>query len=167
MERLCVLIYDNIAYYSKLRDSCVEFYSMKKKAKELYDEECARLDAGIPDADKKVQGMIDAAYQRLTQEMRNLNSTAEQQRAAYAKYRQELITDFAKKKEALDAKHRQQIQQENTRFQNEGQARDERRKRNLMDALKQYQDDMLRSFPPGMAGRKCRSIQRSNEKNKL
>ena len=139
-----------VIHYSKLRDSCVEFYSMKKKAKELYDEECARLDAGIPDADKKVQGMIDAAYQRLTQEMRNLNSTAEQQRAAYAKYRQELITDFAKKKEALDAKHRQQIQQENTRFQNEGQARDERRKRNLMDALKQYQDDMLRSFPPGI-----------------
>ena len=92
--------------------------------------------------------MVDTSYQRLTQELRNLNSTAEQQRTTYAKYRQELINDFTKKKEALDAKHRQQIQQENGRFQNEGQARDERRKRDLMNALKQYQDDMLRSFPP-------------------
>ena len=94
---------------------------MKLKAKELYDAECVKLDSGIPDADKKVQGMVDAAYQRLTQEMRNLNSTAEQQRAAYAKYRQELIKDYDKKKEAIEAKYRQQVQQENARFQTEGQ----------------------------------------------
>ena len=137
-----------VIHYSKFRDSCVEFYSMKKKAKELYDEECSRLDAEIPDADKKVQGMVDAAYQRLTMEMRNLNTTAEQQRAAYAKYRQDLINEYDQKKEALGVKHRQQVQQENARHINENKARDEKRKFDLMNALKQYQEDMLKSFPP-------------------
>ena len=139
-----------LIHYSRLRDSCIEFYSLKKKARELYDAECAKLDAEIPEADKKVQGMIEAAYQRLTQDMRALSSTAEQQRAAYVQYRQELIREFNRKLEAAEAAHRQHIQSENARFRNEGQARDAKRKQDLMNALKQYQEDMLRSFPPSV-----------------
>lgn len=135
---------------SLLRTKCIEFFSLKCKAQQLYDKEIKEQDAIMPDCEKKVSSMIAEASRRMQNELQQLNNDAEKEREAYVKYCLELENSFAdRKKQMLQGQAQAQAALEK-RQQNERITIQNNRKNDLMNALKKFQAEQLYNLPPAV-----------------
>lgn len=133
---------------SLLRSKCVEFFSMKCKAQELYDKEVKEQDAIMPDADKKASNMVSEAMKRMQSELQKLEANAEQTKQAYVKYCLELEQSFESRKRELLSKHAQSKSDLLRRHENEKETIEKNRQNSLLSALKKYQAEQIHNLPP-------------------
>lgn len=135
---------------SLLRGKCVEFFSLKCKAQELYDKEVREQDAIMPDADKKASQMVSDAMKRMQSELQKLDANAEQTKQAYMKYCLELEQTFSTKKSELLSKHTQKKSELLKAQDNEKQYVNQTWQESLMKALKDYQAEHIFNLPPNV-----------------
>ncbi len=133
-----------------LKNKCIEFYSYKLKAKELYDKEIVEQDNILPGCDQKVASMIEEASRRYQNELNNLNKDAEKEKQAYLRYVLELEDQFENKRKILLQDHAKENEQLARRQQNEKETIQKKRQEDLINALKKYQTDQLHNLPPAV-----------------
>lgn len=139
-----------IIHPSLLRGKCIEFFSMKCKAQELYDKEVREQDAIMPDADKKAAQMVSDAMKRMQSELQKLDANAEQTKQAYMKYCLELEQSFSTRKNELLSKHAQKKTELLKAQENEKQHENQVWQESLMKALKDYQAEQIYNLPPNI-----------------
>ena len=135
---------------SLLRNKCIEFYSYKLKAKELYDKELVEQDSILPGCDEKVASMIAEASRRYQNEISSLNKDAEKEKQAYLRYVVDLEEQFENRRRTMLQGHAQALEQLARRQQNEKETIQKNRQNDLINALKKYQMDQLRNLPPAV-----------------
>lgn len=133
---------------SLLRNKCVEFFSMKCKAQELYEKEIKEQEAILPDAEKKAENMVSEAMKRMQSELQTLEANAEQTRQAYIKYCLELEQSFDTRRKEMLSKHAQAKSELLHRHENEKETVNKNRQNSLMNALKDYQAEQIHNLPP-------------------
>lgn len=133
---------------SLLKSKCVEFFSMKCKAQELYDKEVKEQDAIMPDAVKKASEMVSQAMKKMENELQKLDADAEQTKQAHIKYYLELEQSFETKKQEMLSKQEQDKSELLHRHENEKDTVNKNRQNALMNALKNYQAEQIYNLPP-------------------
>jgi hypothetical protein len=133
---------------SVLREKCLDFFSFKCKAQQLYDKEIREQDEIVPDCEGKVSNMISEAARRMQSDLQQLDASAEQTRQAYVKYRVELESSFDARKKEMIQKHTENRAELARRQESERQTVETNRKQGLMNALKKYQSEQLYNLPP-------------------
>ncbi|MCI8306759.1 MAG: hypothetical protein HFH14_01795, partial [Lachnospiraceae bacterium] len=133
---------------SLLKSKCIAFYSMTRKAQELYDREIKEQDAILPDADAKATAMVTEAMGRMQNELRKLDADAEQTRQVYINYCLELEQSFDARKEKLLSEQEQEKSGLLRRQENERETVNKNRRDALMNALKKYQAELIHNLPP-------------------
>lgn len=105
---------------SEINRKFTEFYSMRKKAEQLYQEEMADLNAMLPDTESKAQKMIAEARHKFSMQMSQHEKDAEKNKQDYINYcaetnlkydrqKSEAMTRHAQQKKSLLSQHNQQL----------------------------------------------------------
>lgn len=135
---------------SLLKTKCVEFFSMKSKARQMYDKEIREQDAIMPECERKVSAMITEASRRMQNELQKISNNAEQEKQAYVRYCLELEQSFEERRKTM-LQGQAQAQTELKRCQkNEQETIQRNRQNSLMNALKKYQSEQLYNLPPSV-----------------
>ncbi|WP_026657810.1 FtsK/SpoIIIE domain-containing protein [Butyrivibrio sp. AC2005] len=135
---------------SLLKTKCIEFFSLKCKAQELFDKEIREQDSIMPETDKKVAAMVAEAARRMQNELQQLNSNAEQERQAYVKYRVELEQKYADKRKSLFQQQASTKQNLLHQHESEDALAKKNREDALINATKKYQSEHIFNLPPAV-----------------
>lgn len=131
-----------------LKTKCVEFFSLKCKAQQLYDKEIKEQDAIMPDADRKACDMVSEAMKRMQSELRELDASADEIKHKYAQYCLELEQAFDNRRKELLTKQTQAENELKRRQQSEKETVTKNRQTSLVEALKKYQSEQIYHLPP-------------------
>lgn len=131
-----------------LKTKCIEFFSLKCRAQQLYDKEIKEQDAIMPDCEKKVSSMIAEASLRMQNELQRLNNDAEQEKQVYVRYCLELEQSFEDRRKTMLQGQAQAQEQLKRRHQIEKETIQKNRQNDLINALKKYQAEQLYNLPP-------------------
>lgn len=135
---------------SLLKTKCIEFFSLKCKAQELFDKEIREQDAIMPETNKKVASMVAEASRRMQNELQQLSANEEQEKQAYVRYRVELEQNYSEKRKNLlqqQATTKQNLLQQH---ENEKAITKKKREEALINATKKYQSEHLMNLPPSV-----------------
>lgn len=133
---------------SVIKRKFMEFYSMKRKAEQLFQKELSELNAMLPESDSKAQKMVSEARQRYNLQMAQHEKDAEQNKRNYINYcaevnqkydreRSQALTRQAKQKKELLAQHEKQLND-----------LDANKKRDLIASYQSMQQTVLSKVPP-------------------
>lgn len=133
---------------SEINRKFAEFYSMRKKAEQLYEKELAELNALVPDSESKAQKMVDEARQKFSKQMSRHEKDAAQNKKNYINYCAETNEKYDKQKSAAMSRYAQQkqtlLQQHETQTNNLIQEK----KNSLFGSYQAMQRTVLEKVPP-------------------
>lgn len=90
---------------SELYQKYIEFYSMRKKAEELYAKEKTQLNSMLPDSDAKARRMIDEARRKYNFNMSQHQKDAEKNKQLYLDGKRDVTNKYEKQRQDEMANH--------------------------------------------------------------
>ena len=131
-----------------LRSKCIEFYTLKVKAKELYQKDFQEQSRVMPDTERKISAMLGDAETKYKNAIQSLNADDANAYQRYSEDTLQIEDDYNQKKRQINSDYSQAEQRLNTAQANEKTNEENAFKSMLIKALQDYQAEQLMNLPP-------------------